>query len=141
MKNVGTSVVYASVENLKEDMPTVAAIMNNESNREIAKMVYGGVKDYKGTIKKAATMIKSSKVYEAANLGVKSAIEDISTGKFYNVERMRKIEEQVMNQAIGGFEDMDMSFDEEDIGFDDIDDGDKLVAASNHISSMKNADF
>lgn len=141
-KNVAKSIVYTAVDVAKTDMPTLAAYIDQDSNRELSRSIYAGVKDYKGTITKAKAAIKNSKIYEAAELGVKSAVEDIKTGKFYNKERIDAIEEKTIEMSFGSFDDMDLDF-----NFDsgdpeaEITSGDRLVAASTHVAAYKAADM
>lgn len=140
-KNVVKSITYSAVDVVKTDMPSLAAYVDQDSNRELSRSIYAGIKDYKGTITKAKTAIKSSRIYEAADLGVKSALEDIKTGKFYNRERIDAIESKAAEAMFGSFEDMDldMIFSEESNA--DITTGDRLVAASTHVSVIKAADM
>lgn len=142
-KNVAKSIVYTAVDVVKEDMPTLAAYVDQDSNRELTRSIYAGVKDYKGTIKKAQTAIKSSKIYEAAELATKSAFEDIRSGKFYNKERIDAIDEKAAEAMFGSFEDMDLdfNFDDGDDGPSEITSGDKLVAASTQVAAYKAADM
>lgn len=141
-KNVAKSIVYTAVDVAKSDMPTLAAYIDQDSNRELSRSIYAGVKDYKGTITKTKAAIKNSKIYEAAELGVKSAVEDIKTGKFYNKERIDAIEEKTIEMSFGSFDDMDLDF-----NFDsgdpeaEITSGDRLVAASTHVAAYKAADM
>ena len=144
IKNVGKSVVYASVENLREDMPTITAIAEHSDNREVYKAIYSGIRDYKTTFRRAVEATKSSNIYKAADLGIKSAIEDAKTGKWYNVDRIRQIEDQMV--GIDDFDDSDFDIDFDEGGGSsvkiggEVTTGDKLIAAKTEISSMKNAE-
>ena len=141
-KNIVKSITYSAIDVTKTNMPTLGAYIDQDSNRELAKTIYSGVKDYKGSINKSKTAIKSSRIYESADLGVKSALEDLKTGKFYNRERINAIEEKTTEALFGSFDDIDLefSFSNED-GTSDISDGDKLIAASSQVSALKSADL
>ena len=143
-KNVAKSVVYSSAEALKTDMPALSAYMTNEANRQITKSIYAGAKDYKNTIKKAKDYIVSNPFYEAGQDALKNAFEDIKTGKFYNKQRMDAADEMVAESMGWSMDDMDsddLDFGTGDDGWGDITDGDKLVAASTQVASMKAADM
>lgn len=137
-KNVAKSIAYSSVDLLKEDMPTLAAFSNQDSNKELVNSIYSAVKDYKGTYNRAKAAITSSKVYEAADLGIKSLFEDFSTGKYYNKERIDAIEDKALEGMMGSFDDMDIDFNDDNI---DVTTGDKLIAVTSHVSAMKAADM
>ena len=111
IKNVGQSVVYASIDNIKEDMPNVAAIVDHESNKEVYKSIYRGIIDYKTTYSRAVKYVKSTKLYEAGTLAKNAAIEDIKSGKFYNRDRMAEIDAKVASQMGWGMDDLEGGFD------------------------------
>ena len=142
INNVGKSMVYASMDVIKEDMPTISAMVTHDSNKEVYKAIYSGIRNYKTTFTRATRYVKTSKIYKAADLAVKSAAEDLASGKWYNAERSRKLEEAAVS-AMGGFgEDEDWDFgDESDSGSTatDVSKGDKLVAAATEVSSHKAA--
>lgn len=139
LHNVSKSIAYASVEAFKEDIPTIASIVDHDSNREVYKAIYSGVKDYRTTLSRATRYIQSSKIYRAADLGIKSAIEDIQSGKWYNVERSRALENAIVDDVFGGDDDMDFSFKDSDDPSDSISRGDKMIAAQTEVSSSKAA--
>ena len=141
VNNVGKSMVYASMDVIKEDMPTISAMVTHDSNKEVYKAIYAGIRDYRITFTRATRYVKSSKIYKAADLAVKSAAEDLASGKWYNAERSKKLEEAAV-EAMGGFgEDEDWDFGEEsDSGTStEVSKGDKLIAAATEVSSHKAA--
>lgn len=139
-KNVAKSIVYTAADVVKTEMPTLSAYIDNDSNREISRSIYAGVKDYKGTITKAKAAIKGSKVFEVADSAVKGMIEDAKSGKFYNKERINALEEKTSEAMMGSFDDMDLDFNFDD-GDSEITSGDKLVAASTQVAAYKAADM
>ena len=151
ISNLGKSVAYSAVDKVKTMSPTTAEFAT--TNAELFKTMYANIRDYKGTYTRGLQTIKKSKVYEAADLGMKSIFEDIKTGKFYNKEREDKIASKIMGfggDSDGGFgsfdmnDDFDMNFDDndDDFGsFDGVTSGDKVVAASIIDSSRSNAEM
>ena len=109
IKNVAKSVVYATDDTFKALAP--AMFEYKETNAEIAKNVYGAIRDYRGTYQRTVNYLRSTKVYEAGTAAAQNAFDDLLTGKFYNKERALKMDAQ----AFG----MDMSMD--DMNFDDLD--------------------
>lgn len=139
-KNVAKSIIYSTVDTVKTDMPTLAAYVSQESNKEIAKSIYSGVRDYKSTLKKAKKAVSNSKLYEISDSYIKNALEDIKTGKFYNKERIDKLDDNILESQFGSFDDMDIDIDLSDTS-SEISSGDRLVAAATQVSSIKAADM
>lgn len=147
ISNLGKSVAYSAVDKVKQMSPTTSEFTS--TNAELFKSMYTNIRDYKGTYKRGLDVVQKSKVYEAADLGIKSLFEDIKTGKLYNKEREDRISSKIMGfDSDSGFG----SFDSDDMNFDDMDDfgswddesvttGDKLVTASIIDSSRNNADM
>ena len=80
LKNVGKSVGYATIEVMKGTNPSMAEFA--DTNRELFKEVYSATVNYKQTLKKAEVSIKRSKLYTAADTGLKAIKEDLKTGQF-----------------------------------------------------------
>lgn len=150
ISNLGKSVAYSTLDKVKSMSPTAGEFTS--TNAELFKTMYSNIRDYKGTYTRGMDLVKKSKVYEAADLGIKSIFEDIKTGKFYNKEREDKIASKIM--GFGNESDSFGSFDMGDDGFDIGDDddfgsfdessittGDKVVAASIMDSSRSNAEM
>lgn len=144
VKNVAKSVAYSTVDVMKTDMPTVSAFLDNESNKDVGKIVYDNIKDLQSIRmlgRNTALALRRSKVWEAGELGIKSAMEDIRTGKWYNKDRISMIEEQVLEETMGGWDDMDLDMDSMEFGESNTPTkGDKLIAASVQIAVGKSAD-
>ena len=105
MSNVGKSIVYSSIDNIKKTSPALAELA--EQNAELSKEVYQSVKDYKTSIKKASDFIVKSDVGQAVAETKKSIFEDLKTGQFYNRKRIDEME----IKASGGLLDFNMDDD------------------------------
>ena len=111
VKNVGRSLSYASVEAIKANTTGISEFV--DSNQDIVKELYSGVRNYRQTIRATSKKITQSKIYEAVNAGVKNMIEDAKTGNFYNTAR----EQALAGDVIGIDFDDDDDFDS--FSFDD----------------------
>lgn len=118
IKNVGKSVGYATIETVTEPTENVRDFI--ESNNELFKTIYSATKNYRQTMVLIDRNIKKSKIYEAANLGMKALTEDLKTGKFYNKDR----EDRYGMSGLMGDEFADFSEFEND-NFGDWDDDDE----------------
>ena len=141
IKNLGKSVSYSAVDKFKKMAPTTVDFVT--TNQELFKETYSTIKNYRQTYRRIGNYIKKSKVYEAAEYGSKSLLEDIATGKWYNKERIAEAEVKFSGgMADGGDMDIDMSmnddFDSSDDGWDGTD-GDKLVSESVQIAGQESA--
>lgn len=141
IKNVGKSVGYATIETVTEPTENVRDFV--ESNNELFKTIYSATKNYRQTMTLIDRSIKKSKIYEAANLGMKALGEDLRTGKFYNKER----EDQYGMSGLMGDEFADFSeFESDNFGdWDDEDGGDEesssvkaTAASTSKLSSVIN---
>ncbi len=131
LKNVGKSVGYATIEVMKGTNPSMAEFA--DTNRELFKEVYSATVNYKQTLKKAEVSIKRSKLYTAADTGLKAIKEDLKTGQFYNKKRESELELASMGED---FSDLDFdNFDFGDIGGDD--DDNESVDHSEFIAGQK----
>ena len=100
LKNLGKSIVYAAVDDYTKTT-AIGEFIGDESNQELAKTIYHGIRDYKTTLKRAAEAITTSKVYITADSGFKYALEDLKTGNFYNKARQEKLMDQSFNAEMG----------------------------------------
>lgn len=151
ISNLGKSVAYSTLDKVKSMSPTASEITS--TNSELFKTMYTNIRDYRGTYTRGMSIIQKSKVYEAADLGIKSIFEDIKTGKFYNKEREDRIASKIMgfDEEFNSFGSLDSGFDDDfGTGSDDdfgsfgessITSGDKVVAASIIDSSRSNAEM
>ena len=123
LKNVGKSVVYATSDVLEKDNEFIYNFAN--TNKEVFTAAYSSVRNYRTTINKIETNFKQSKVYQAADIGIKALFEDLKTGKFYNKARAEEIA-----ATMGGFDmsdDFDIEEFEKGLANRDIAEGDKAV--------------
>lgn len=146
ISNLGKSVAYSAVDKVKNMSPTTAEFATN--NAELFKSMYSNIRDYRGTYTRGLGIIKKSKIYEAADLGMKSVFEDIKTGKFYNKEREDRIASKIMGFDSDSFGSTSLDMDDSDFNMDDfnfedegISTGDKAITASILDSSRSNAEM
>ncbi|MGL5330396.1 MAG: hypothetical protein ACRDD7_14090, partial [Peptostreptococcaceae bacterium] len=147
ISNLGKSVAYSTVDRVKQLSPATAEF--TENNAELFKSIYSDIRDYKGSYTRGINAIKKSKVYEAADLGMKSIFEDIQTGKFYNKEREDRISSKIMGFDNDSFGSMDIDESGMDIGSDDdfgnwgddVSSGDVMVSTSINNASRSNAEM
>nr|DAE83407.1 MAG TPA: hypothetical protein [Caudoviricetes sp.] len=138
LKNLGKSVKYAAVEGFKTNYDTTYKSFDQASTA--TKETVNAIVNYRQTFRKAQEYLMKSTAYEASNLALKSAKEDLKSGKLWNQERSDKI------MFGGDDDDFDWNFDEDSIGGDssdsglDITDGDRAVAKTVHDASKANAD-
>ena len=104
VKNVGKSVGYAAIEGIKMNTPGMKDFM--ETNNDIFKEVYGGVKNYRQTIRETEKSIRQSNIYRAIDTGVRNLVNDAKTGKFYNDRSSDYAEEMI---GVDGDYDIDFS--------------------------------
>ena len=138
LKNLGKSVQYAAAEGFKTNYDTTYKTFDQASTA--TKETVSAIVNYRQTFKKAQEYLMKSTAYEASNLALKSAKEDLKSGKLWNQDRADKI-------MFGGDsdDDFDWNFDEDISGDDsdsslDITTGDKAIAKTVHDASRANAD-
>lgn len=95
-RNVGRSLVYTSVDVIKEMNPVLNSFA--ETNGDLTKEAFKAVKDYKETTKKVKHKISENQFVKSFNTARKNFLDDLKTGNWYNKER----------------EDSMMDFDDED---------------------------
>lgn len=111
VKNVGRSIAYASVDQIKGTNENISDFL--ETNEDVFKSVYASVTDMRRTIRRTKVAIKKSKIYEAADAGWKAVKEDLKTGNFYNKKR----DEEFGMKSMGS--DFNFDFDDDDFSFED----------------------
>ena len=109
-KNIAKSVMYSSVDALAESAPTTKEFVS--TNREVISSLYSSMRNLRTMRKRATNYVNNSKIYEAADAGIKAVFEDIKTGKFYNKERISKFEDKVASSMLGDGFDFDDNFDD-----------------------------
>lgn len=137
LKNLGKSVKYAAAEGFKTNYDTTYKTFDQASTA--TKETVSAIVNYRQTFKKAQEYLMKSTAYEASNLALKSAKEDLKSGKLWNQDRADKI------MFGGDDDDFDWNFDE-DVSSDDSDSsldittGDKAIAKTVHDASRASAD-
>lgn len=138
LKNLGKSVQYAAAEGFKTNYDTTYKTFDQAGTA--TKETVSAIVNYRQTFKKAQEYLMKSTAYEASNLALKSAKEDLKSGKLWNQDRADKI-------MFGGDsdDDFDWNFDEDVSGDDsdsslDITTGDKAIAKTVHDASRASAD-
>lgn len=137
LKNLGKSVQYAAAEGFKTNYDTTYKTFDQASTA--TKETVSAIVNYRQTFKKAQEYLMKSTAYEASNLALKSAKEDLKSGKLWNQDRADKI------MFGGDDDDFDWNFDEDVSGDDsdsslDITTGDKAIAKTVHDASRASAD-
>lgn len=138
LKNLGKSVKYAAIEGFKTNYDTTYKSFDQASTA--TKETVNAIVNYRQTFRKAQEYLMKTSTYEASNLALKSAKEDLKSGKLWNQDRADKV------MFGGDDDDFDWNFDEDSIGGDsgdsglDITDGDRAVAKTVHEASKANAD-
>ena len=127
IRNLGKSVGYSAIYKIKKMNPTMVNLI--ETNEDLTKDLYKNVKNYKSILRNVPKAIKENEYYRIAEQGLKNTLSDLSTGKFYNVERIAKADLKLMgitdeDNALSDFgldDDFGFSdFDLDSIGDDDI---------------------
>ena len=127
IRNLGKSVGYSAIDKIKKMNPTMVNLI--ETNEDLTKDLYKNVKNYKSILRNVPKAIKENEYYRIAEQGLKNTLSDLSTGKFYNVERIDKANLKLMgitdeDDALSDFgldDDFGFSdFDLDSIGDDDI---------------------
>ena len=138
LKNLGKSIKYAAVDGFKTNYETTYKSFDQASTA--TKETVNAIVNYRQTFRKAQEYLMKTSAYEASNLALKSAKEDLKSGKLWNQDRADKV------MFGGDDDDFDWNFDEDSIGGDDSDsglditDGDRAVAKTVHEASKANAD-
>lgn len=121
IKNMGKSVTYAAIDEVKKNAESSANFV--ETNKDLFKSIYSAGKNYKKTVSHGRLAIRNSKIFEAADAGIKATLEDIKTGNFYNTKRIDEFNTKAAGSLLSDDEfedfDMDFSFDDEDFDFED----------------------
>lgn len=136
IKNIGKSVVFGAIDVSKEVSPTSYEMI--ETNQDLLKTIYHGIRDYRGTLRKTKDLITGSKIWEAGEAGINNALEDIKTGKFYNNDRVDQAAASMGFDTSFDDSDLDIDFSDSDTS-EDVSDGDKFIAKAADDSSRANA--
>lgn len=90
LRNVGKSLGYALNDVVQEDASEIKSFL--DTNSHIIRDAYKAVKDYRTSVNKVESSFKNSKIYVAADIGIKAVFEDLANGTFYNKERENEID-------------------------------------------------
>ena len=120
LSNVTKSIKYATIDALKELNPVI--VEGVEENKDVAKVTYSTIKNFKTIVPRAAKSLAQSQIGELAIEAKRNILEDLKSGKFYNRERQeRGVDQAIMDSGMGFDSDYkDFMVDEEDdnLGFD-----------------------
>lgn len=111
LANVTKSIKYATFDVIKDLNPVVTDAI--DTNEDVIKTTYSTIKNFKKITSKTYQSIKDSEITALASTGLKNTLEDLKNGTFYNRERIKKYE----NEQIENFtndDDFSFSFDDED---------------------------
>lgn len=127
-KNVARSAKYAFVAATENNYSNIKNF--KDTNSELFREAYNGMRDYKSTSRRIAAKFKESAVYEISSMAIKNTIEDLKTGDFYNKARQQAYDEKYMGDAfnIGDFELPQLGFNPDDMDNLEFTDGDKLIS-------------
>ena len=115
IKNVVKSTGYIMTDVAKETNPIVTDFIN--TNSDTIKDMYSFVKDFKRNVGQKKEALADNEYAQLAKDTVHNFFDDIKTGKFYNVERSKSAEDELMRSMMG--DDFNMDFDTDDWDFDE----------------------
>lgn len=126
ISNVGKSVVYSTVDHIKNSNPAITGFV--DTNNDLLKASYDSITHIRRTAQSTANKIMDSRYGDIAKKGFANIKEDIATGKFYNRERIDKIDTEMANKILGGDDDFD--FGEDSFSMDDSSSSSSGLSAS-----------
>ena len=146
LRNLGKSVIYSTHDEIAKIAP--ATIEYADTNAKLAKNVVYAIRDFRGTLNRTKEYIKSTKVYEAADVAFANSLDSIKTGAFYSKERENKSAEKYggdmfkMDDFDADFGDLDkaLDFGDDKSSEDNLNDGDKALIAATEGSAKANAE-
>lgn len=113
LRNVGKSVGYSMIKEIKDNTPAMSAFASNHS--EAIKSAYSAIRHMDKTVSKISTKVLESQYGEVGKYALKNIKEDLKSGKFYNMERIKDAESSALSS-------MGMDSDD-DFGFEDLANG------------------
>ncbi len=146
LRNLGKSVIYSTHDEIAKIAP--ATIEYADTNAQLAKNVVYAIRDFRGTLNRTKEYIKSTKVYEAADVAFANSLDSIKTGAFYSKERENKSAEKYggdmfkMDDFDSDFGDLDkaLDFGDDKSSEDNLNDSDKALIAATEGSAKANAE-
>ena len=109
VKNVGKSLGFAAMDHLKATAPNTTEFFKNNAG------VYKDAMDNVKKLRSKATSTSndlSSTLKNTIDVGKKNLMADLKSGKFYNKDRIKKANDDIMKDMFGiDFDDFDLDFD------------------------------
>lgn len=112
LANVTKSVKYATFDVIKDLNPVITDAI--DTNEDVIKATYSTIKNFKKISNKTYQSIKDSEIAGLASEGLKNTLEDLKNGTFYNRERIKRYENDQINNFVN----------DDDFGFTFGDDND-----------------
>ena len=111
LRNVGKSVGYSMIKEIKNNTPAMSAFSSN--NSDAIKSAYSAIRHMDKTVSRISTKVLESEYGEVGRYALKNIREDLKSGKFYNLERIKEAEGSALTSefGIGG---------DDDFGFEDL---------------------
>ena len=111
LRNVGKSVGYSMIKEIKNNAPAMSAFSSN--NSDAIKSTYSAIRHMDKTVSRISTKVLESEYGEVGRYALKNIKEDLRSGKFYNLERIKEAEGSALTSefGIGG---------DDDFGFEDL---------------------
>lgn len=100
VKNAGKSLAFAAIDSVSESIEGIKEFA--DTNNDVFKEVYAGVRNYRQTMKKAHKTITQNKTFVAVQTGLKNMRDDLKSGQFYH---NRDYSDEIM-----GMDDMEAEF-------------------------------
>ena len=114
--NVGKSIMYSTVDHLKDANPALAGF--KDTNEDILKASYDSITHIKRTSQNMAGKFMDSRYGQLVKNGLSNVKQDIASGNFYNRARIEKAENNAANAMLGD-DDFDISFESDSSSYDD----------------------
>lgn len=111
VKNVGKSIVYSSIDVVKEDTSNISEFL--EKSNELSKGAYAAIKNFKT---KKNDNKQLNKVTSAVNVGIKNLIKSAKTGDFYNSAADDETSEAIFGDLLNLDDDFSFDFDSDSSG-------------------------
>lgn len=123
VKNATKSVAYITVEALKEVNPVISDFA--ETNADAVKEIYQLARNHKKVIRSGKEALADNEYMKIAKETASNFMDDLRTGKFYNVDREKATDQTLFE----GFGMGDFDFDDSDFNWDE-DEDDELTTSS-----------
>lgn len=107
-KNVGKSISYSVIDQIKESNPVITGFVN--TNKDTIKSVYNAIAHVDKTYGSITQELMDSKYGELGAHALQYVKEDLRTGKWYNLERKKKTDDAAMEASGWGEDDDDFGF-------------------------------